>query len=124
MPRAARPRRPTPPPAPTPPRTTKRTMQPMADLEFIDADGHIIEPPHDLPKFAPKGYEDKVFHVDTDADGKDWVVVGDRRIDADVFAFAAAGGLPVEEREAAHRGELRYSDMRSGGWDAQMRMAD
>lgn len=96
----------------------------MADLRFIDADGHIIEPPHDLPKFAPPGYEDKVFHVDTDADGKDWVVVGDRRIDADVFAFAAAGGLPAEEREAAHRGELRYSDMRSGGWDAEMRLAD
>ncbi len=96
----------------------------MADLHFIDADGHIIEPPHDLPKFAPKGYEDKVFHVETDDAGKDWVVVGDRRIEADVFAFAAAGGLPPEEREAAHRGELRYSDMRSGGWDAQMRMAD
>ncbi len=96
----------------------------MADLHFIDADGHIIEPPHDLPKFAPKGYEDKVFHVETDDEGKDWVVVGDRRIEADVFAFAAAGGLPPEEREAAHRGELRYSDMRSGGWDAQMRMAD
>lgn len=96
----------------------------MADLRFVDADGHIIEPPHDLPSFAPPGYEDKVFHVDTDDDGKDWVVVGDRRIDADVFAFAAAGGLPAEEREAAHRGELRYSDMRSGGWDAEMRMAD
>lgn len=96
----------------------------MADLHFIDADGHIIEPPHDLPRFAPKGYEDKVFHVETDDAGKDWVVVGDRRIEADVFAFAAAGGLPPEEREAAHRGELRYSDMRSGGWDAQMRMAD
>ena len=96
----------------------------MADLQFMDADGHIIEPPHDLPKFAPKGYEDKVFHVETDDEGKDWVVVGDRRIEADVFAFAAAGGLPAEEREAAHRGELRYSDMRSGGWDAQMRMAD
>lgn len=96
----------------------------MADLQFMDADGHIIEPPHDLPKYAPKGYEDKVFHVETDDEGKDWVVVGDRRIEADVFAFAAAGGLPAEEREAAHRGELRYSDMRSGGWDAQMRMAD
>ena len=96
----------------------------MADLQFMDADGHIIEPPHDLPKFAPKGYEDKVFHVETDDEGKDWVVVGDRRIAADVFAFAAAGGLPADEREAAHRGELRYSDMRSGGWDAEMRMAD
>ena len=96
----------------------------MADLHFIDADGHIIEPPHDLPKFAPKGYEDKVFHVEVDDAGKEWVVVGERRIEADVFAFAAAGGLPADEREAAHRGELRYSDMRSGGWDSQMRIAD
>jgi predicted TIM-barrel fold metal-dependent hydrolase len=96
----------------------------MSDLHFVDADGHIIEPPHGLPEFAPPGYEDKVFHVETDGDGKDWVVCGERRTEADVFAFAAAGGLPEEERLAAHRGELRYSDMRSGGWDAQMRMAD
>ncbi|OWY59641.1 hypothetical protein B7486_73480, partial [cyanobacterium TDX16] len=96
----------------------------MSDLHFVDADGHIIEPPHGLPEFAPKGYEDKVFHVETDADGKDWVVCGERRTEADVFAFAAAGGLPEEERLAAHRGELRYSDMRSGGWHADMRMAD
>jgi predicted TIM-barrel fold metal-dependent hydrolase len=96
----------------------------MADLHFVDADGHIIEPPRGLQEFAPEGYADKVFHVETDEHGKDWVVVGERRIEADVFAFAAAGGLPAEQREAAHRGELRYSDMRSGGWDADMRIAD
>ena len=54
----------------------------MSDLHFIDADGHIIEPPHGLPEFAPKGYEDKVFHVETDLGthtitlarrGDDWV---------------------------------------------------
>lgn len=94
------------------------------ELELVDADGHIIEPPHDLPRFAPPGFEDQVFHVETDDEGKDWVVVGDRRTEADVFAFAAAGGLPEEQRIAAHKGELRYSDMRSGGWDAGMRMAD
>ena len=94
------------------------------DLRFVDADGHIVEPPNELPAFAPKGYEDKVWHVETDADGEDWVVIGERRVAANVMALSAAGGLPDEEREAAHRGEIRYSQMRSGGWHADARLAD
>lgn len=95
-----------------------------ADLRFVDADGHVVEPPTELRDFAPPGYEDRVWHVETDDAGEDWVVIGDRRTAANVFAFSAAGGLPDDQREAVHRGELRYSEMRSGGWDRDTRLAD
>ena len=97
---------------------------PSADLTYVDADGHIVEPPDQLPDFAPEAYRDRVWHVETDDGGEDWVVVGERRVAANVMAFAAAGGLPPDEREAAHRGEVRYAEMRSGGWHADARLRD
>ena len=44
------------------------------DLEFIDADGHILEHPSEFQEYAPKGWRDRVWHIETDAGGDEYAV--------------------------------------------------
>jgi len=93
-------------------------------LEFIDADGHIVEPPFGLQDHAPAAFRDRVYHLEIDADGSEWVVVGDQRMAADVFSLCGAGGFTDEERIRSHKGELKFSELQGGGWNSGPRMAD
>ena len=41
-----------------------------APLRYIDSDGHILEPPTGMLEFAPAEYRDRIWHIETDADGE------------------------------------------------------
>ena len=48
-------------------------------LRYIDSDGHILEHPTAMPDYAPAKYRDRIWHVETDEAGEEWLVYnGDR----------------------------------------------
>lgn len=102
--------------------TTEAT--PALDLDFVDADGHIVEPPFGLQQYAPSAFRDRIYHLETDDQGEEWVVVGDQRMAANVFTLCGAGGFSEEERLRSHRGELRFSELQGGCWNVAPRLAD
>ena len=48
-------------------------------LRYVDSDGHILEHPNGMLDYAPKGFEDRIWHIETDADGTEWCIYGDQR---------------------------------------------
>ena len=72
---------------------------------------------------APK-YRERCFHVETDAQGTEWCRYDDLKIFANRMALAGAGGMTLEERERCLRGELRYTDIRSGAFDPARRLVE
>jgi len=64
----------------------------------IDADGHVLEHPNKMLEYAPEEYHDRIWHIDTDRDGKEWVVWDGSRDPANYFALAGAGGMSTEEQ--------------------------
>ena len=38
-------------------------------LRYIDSDGHILEHPTAMLDYAPAEYRDRIWHIETDADG-------------------------------------------------------
>jgi len=95
---------------------------PTDDLVFIDADGHLIEPPTAIIDFAPPEYRDRVWQVHREADGVEWLTLEDMRMEAAVMALAAAGGFDEPTRVLAHSGQLGYVDLPPYCWEASARL--
>ena len=93
-------------------------------LRFVDADGHVLEHPDGFRRFAPPGFEDRVWHIETDADGTEWAVMDGARNPANFMALAGTAGMSAADRQRAQRGELRYTEVRPAAWDAPARLAD
>ena len=93
------------------------------NLIFVDADGHLLEPPTALIDYAPEEYRDTVWQVHTDAEGTEWLTLEDMNMEAAVMALAAAGGFDEETRTASHTGELTYAGLPDYCWDAKARLA-
>jgi predicted TIM-barrel fold metal-dependent hydrolase len=100
------------------------TTPDQVDLDFVDADGHIVEPPFGLQDYATAEFRDRVYHLEIDADGEEWVVIGDERMAANVFTLTAAGGFSEEDKLRSHKGELKFSEMDGGCWNVAPRLAD
>ncbi|MCZ7525429.1 MAG: amidohydrolase [Acidimicrobiia bacterium] len=96
----------------------------MGTLRFVDADGHVLEHPTGMLDYAPAGHRDRIWHIETDTDGVEWNVFGDRRMRANGLALAGTAGMSAEERERAQRGELRYTEVRPAAYDAKARLVD
>ena len=92
------------------------------DLTFIDADGHLIEPPTAIRDFAPEEYRDRVWQVNLEDDGVEWLTLEDMHMEAAVMALAAAGGFDEETRVKAHSGQLGYIDLPDYCWEATARL--
>ena len=99
------------------------TTEPNPDLVFIDADGHLLEPPTALIDYAPDEYKDTVWQVHRDADGVEWLTLEDMKMEAAVMAFAAAGGEAEDERVSKHSGERGYLALPDYCWAAKGRLA-
>lgn len=97
-------------------------MADATDLVFIDADGHLLEPPTELVDFAPEGYKDTVWQVRKESDGKEWLTLEDMRMEAAVMALAGSGGFDEPTRVKAHSGQLGYADLPEYCWDAEARL--
>lgn len=93
-------------------------------LRFVDVDGHVLEHPTDMLDYAPAGYRERVWHIETDADGGEWAVMDGSRTPANGMALAGTAGMSEADRARAQRGELRYTEVRPAAYDAQARLAD
>ena len=96
----------------------------MADLRFVDSDGHVLEHPTGMLDYAPDGYHDRIWHIETDSDGTEWSVMDGHRLPANFLALAGTAGMSDEERARAQRGELRYTEVRPAAYDAKARLVD
>ena len=104
--------------------TTQGDRASATGLQFIDADGHVLEHPTGFVQFAPKGFEERVWHIETDTEGREWAVMDGVRNLANFMALAGTAGMTADERSRAQRGELRYTEVRPAAWDAGARLVD
>ena len=88
-----------------------------SELRFVDADGHILEPPADLQDYAPPEFRERIWHVETDAEGHEWVVAEGHRVPAAVFSLAGVAGYSEEDKARALAGEFTYSEVSRRAWD-------
>lgn len=95
----------------------------MSELIFVDADGHLLEPPTAFIEYAPQDYRDTIWQVHKEADGVEWLTLEDMRMEAAVMALAAAGGFDDDTRVKAHSGQLGYTDLPDYCWTADARVA-
>jgi predicted TIM-barrel fold metal-dependent hydrolase len=93
-------------------------------LRYIDSDGHVLEHPTGMLDFAPARHRDRIWHIETDEDGKEWVVYADERRPANTAASAGVAGMSDEDRLRAFRGELRYTEVRPAAYNAKARLQD
>jgi predicted TIM-barrel fold metal-dependent hydrolase len=91
---------------------------------IVDADGHVLEHPTAMLEYMPERYKKRCFHVETDASGTEWCFYDDLKMYANRMALAGAGGMTLEERQRALKGEMRYSDIRSGAFDPARRLVE
>ena len=87
---------------------------------FVDADGHVLEHPTRLYELAPAEYKERIWHVETRPDGSEYTC-----FDGTVRPSSAApgvAGMSAQRREAAFRGDLKYSDVIPGSYDAPPRL--
>jgi predicted TIM-barrel fold metal-dependent hydrolase len=91
-------------------------------LRYIDSDGHILEPPTALPEFASAKFRDRIWHVETERDGSEWIVYNGRRTPAG--GLAGTAGFSDEDVDRVRNGEITYTQTRPSGWTANLRLAD
>jgi predicted TIM-barrel fold metal-dependent hydrolase len=93
-------------------------------LRYIDSDGHILEHPTAMPDYAPAEYRDRIWHIETDGQGEEWLVYNGTRSPANTMSAAGVAGASDEDRARAFRGEMRYTETRPAAWNAKARLAD
>jgi uncharacterized protein len=93
-------------------------------LRYIDSDGHILEHPTAMPDYAPSKYRDRIWHIETDERGEEWLVYNGSRRSANGMSAAGVAGASDEDRARAFRGEMRYTETRPAGWNAKARLQD
>src|SRR4029450_13484573 len=93
-------------------------------LRYIDSDGHILEHPTAMPDYGPAQYRDRIWHIETDAAGTEWLHYDNQVIPANFMAAAGTAGMSDEDRAKSFRGELRYTEVRPAAWNAKARLQD
>ena len=93
-------------------------------LRYIDSDGHILEHPTAMPDYAPAQYRDRIWHLETDAQGEEWLHFDGNRLPGNTMAAAGTAGMSDEDRARSFRGEMRYTEVRPAAWNAKARLQD
>jgi predicted TIM-barrel fold metal-dependent hydrolase len=93
-------------------------------LRYIDSDGHILEHPTEMPDYAPAKYRERIWHIETDEVGEEWLVYNGSRTPANMLSAAGVAGASDEDRARAFRGEMRYTETRPAAWNAKARLQD
>ncbi|MHB8669126.1 MAG: amidohydrolase family protein [Acidimicrobiales bacterium] len=104
--------------------TTTTSTATGTALRFVDADGHVLEHPTGMVEHAPASWRERIWHIETDGDGEEWIVMDGHRSHANVFALAGAAGMSDEERSLALEGKLRYTEVCPAAFNAGPRLAD
>jgi predicted TIM-barrel fold metal-dependent hydrolase len=100
------------------------TTEATTGLRYIDSDGHILEHPTGMPDYAPAEFRDRIWHIETDESGQEWLHYNGDRGPANFLAAAGTAGLSDEDRARSFRGELRYTEVRPAAYNAKARLQD
>ena len=100
------------------------TIEAPSGLRYIDSDGHILEHPTGMPDYAPQEFRDRIWHIETDESGQEWLHYNGQRGPANYLAAAGTAGLSDEDRARSFRGELRYTEVRPAAYNAKARLQD
>src|SRR5213594_1416550 len=90
----------------------------------VDADGHVLEHPDGMLRFAPAEYRERIWHIETKADGSEWLHYNGGVRPAGGMALAGTAGMSAVDRERARVGKMRYSDVRAGAFRPAPRLPD
>jgi predicted TIM-barrel fold metal-dependent hydrolase len=93
-------------------------------LRYIDSDGHILEHPTGMLDYAPSEYRDRIWHIETDADGNEFLHWDGDVMPANLLAAAGTAGMSDEDRVRAFSGEMRYTEVRPAAYNAKARLQD
>ena len=99
-------------------------MAAKSELRFVDSDGHVLEHPTGMLEFAPAEYRDRIWHIETDAEGAEWLVWDGVRSPANLASVSGTAGMSEEDCGRAMRGELRYTEVRPAAYEAKARLED
>src|SRR3989449_530417 len=82
----------------------------------VDADGHVLEHPDGMLRFAPAAYRERIWHIETKADDSEWLHCNGGVRPAGGMALAGTAGMTPADRDRARAGKLRYSQVRPGSF--------
>ena len=99
-------------------------MATKSALSFIDSDGHVLEHPTGMLDYAPKEYRDRIWHIETEADGTEWLLWDGVRSPANGASVSGTAGMSEDMCAKAMAGELRYTEVRPAAYNAKPRLAD
>ncbi len=99
-------------------------MTDMKFLNFVDSDGHILEHPDAMVAYAPEEYRERIWHIEVDDEGEEWVVFDGARTFGNYSSVSGTAGMSEEDCERAMRGELRYTEIRPAAYNAKPRLDD
>jgi uncharacterized protein len=74
--------------------------------------------------YAPKDYRERVWHIETDADGSEWLAYDDVRYSANSLSTAGTAGMSSEECRRAMSGHMKYTEVRPAAYNAKSRLDD
>src|SRR5262250_2673615 len=90
----------------------------------VDADGHVLEHPDGMLRHAPEKFRDRIWHIETRADGTDWLHFNGGSRPALGIARAGTAGMTLEDRQRARAGKMRYREVRPGAFTPGPRLPD
>jgi predicted TIM-barrel fold metal-dependent hydrolase len=93
-------------------------------LRYIDSDGHILEHPTAMPEYAPAEWRDRVWHIETDQDGVEYLHYNDVVMPSNGLSLAGTAGFPDDEVDRARSGNMRYTEVRPAAYNAKARLQD
>jgi len=91
---------------------------------FVDADGHILEHPTRYYDLAPSKWKERIWHIVTDDKGAEWLHFNGEVRPAAFMSAAGVAGMPHAKREAAFRGQVRYTEVRPAAYNPVPRLKD
>ena len=98
------------------------TIEQERRLRYIDSDGHILEPPTGMQDYAPAEFRDRIWHIEKDANGAEWMIWDDVRLPGG--GLAGTAGFTDEMVDKVRNLEIWYSETRPSGWTASLRLHD
>src|SRR2546427_6149986 len=81
----------------------------------IDGDGHVLEHPDGMLRHAPAQFRERIWHVETKADGSEWLHYNGGVRPAGGLPLAGTGGMTSADPGAAGAGQLRHRQGPPGG---------
>src|SRR4051812_36312857 len=77
-----------------------------------------------MPDYAPAQFRDRIWHIETDSDGAEWLHFAGSCTPANGLSLAGTAGMSDEEVARARSGNMRYTEVRPAAYNAKARLQD